>query len=169
VPTIFNPPAAVVAVLTAISGMALGGLSPTLNGKFVLMIPHGYRARAYGVVQTGMQLSQFAGVMIGGVLANSYWLPVVVGLCSIVATGVLFALVTRWPAKEEFDEAIAYAAATMPPAVPAPAPPGDARSPIESYEPHHAATTPGETTAASKLSTYHPHHAATTSVTPEAP
>src|SRR4051812_40480336 len=37
VPTIFNPPAAVVAVLTAISGMALGGLSPTLNGKFVLM------------------------------------------------------------------------------------------------------------------------------------
>jgi len=185
VPTILNPPAEVVAVLTALAGAALGGLSPTLNGKFVLMIPHGYRARAYGVVQTGMQLSQFAGVMIGGLLANIFWLPLVVGLCSVAATGVLFALVTRWPAKEEFDEAIAYAAATMPPAVPAPAPPAvpapappavpapappaAAQSPIDSYQPHHAATAPGETTAASSLSNYHPHHAATTSVTPDAP
>jgi len=53
--------------------------------------------------------------------------------------------------------------------VPAPAPPVDAQSLIDAYQPHHAATTPGETTAASKVSTYHPHHAATTSVTPEAP
>ena len=37
--------------------------SPTLNSKFVLILPHGFRARAYGVMQTGMQLSQFAAVM----------------------------------------------------------------------------------------------------------
>jgi len=53
--------------------------------------------------------------------------------------------------------------------VPAPAPPAAAQSPIDSYQPHHAATAPGETTAASSLSNYHPHHAATTSVTPDAP
>ena len=47
-----------------------GGLAPTLNSKFVLILPHGFRARAFGVMQAGLQLSQFAGVMITGVLAE---------------------------------------------------------------------------------------------------
>jgi len=163
VPTIFNPPPEVVALLTALSGVALGGMSPTLNGKFVLMIPHGYRARAYGVVQTGMQLSQFAGVIAGGLLADRFWLPLVVGAWSIGGVVVMLALVARWPSSREFEAAIAEAAATIPPSVPAPAVPVETHV----YQPHHAATTPGETTAASKP--YKPHHAATTSVTPERP
>ncbi|MFF5290872.1 MFS transporter [Paractinoplanes globisporus] len=163
VPAILDPPPSVVALLVALSGAAVGGLSPTLNGMFVLMIPHGYRARAYGVVQTGMQLSQFAGVIAGGLLADRFWLPLVVGAWSIGGVVVMLALVARWPSSREFEAAIAEAAATIPPSVPAPAVPVETHV----YQPHHAATTPGETTAASKP--YKPHHAATTSVTPERP
>ncbi|WP_433301776.1 MFS transporter [Actinoplanes sp. CA-030573] len=159
VPVIAGPPPVWAAVLVALSGIAQGGLSPTLNGKFVLMIPHGYRARAYGVVQMGMQLSQFAGVIISGVLADLFRLPLVVGLISVAGTAVMGGLVARWPTGREFDTAIEEAAATHPPAVPAPSPAAD------SYQPHHAAKTPGETTAAAK--SYKPHHAATTSVTTE--
>jgi MFS family permease len=169
VPALLSPPPMVAALLVMFSGIFAGGLSPTLNGKFVLMIPHGYRARAYGVVQTGLQLSQFAGVMVGGILADSFRLPIVVGLWSLAGSAVLLTLVLRWPSKGEFDTAIEEAAATMPPAVPAPAAPADGRvratAPAEDYQPAHLSRTPGETTAASKP--YKPAHAATTSVTPE--
>ncbi|HEX5200939.1 MAG TPA: MFS transporter [Actinoplanes sp.] len=170
VPALLSPPPIVAALLVMLSGVFAGGLSPTLNGKFVLMIPHGYRARAYGVVQTGLQLSQFAGVMLGGVLADSFRLPIVVGLWSLAGTAVLLGLVARWPAKREFDTAIEEAAETMPPGVPAPAGPADATvrpaTPVDDYQPAHLSRTPGETTAASKP--YRPAHAArTTSITPE--
>jgi MFS family permease len=121
VPAIAGPPPLVVALLVAISGVAQGGLSPTLNGKFVLMIPHGYRARAYGVVQTGMQLCQFSGVIISGVLADFFWLPLVVGLWSIGGTAVMAAVAARWPSDRMFEDAIDEAAATQPP-TPATAP-----------------------------------------------
>ncbi|WP_239168674.1 MFS transporter [Paractinoplanes deccanensis] len=110
VPALTGPPASVVAVLVAISGMAAGGVTPTLNGKFVLILPHGYRARAYGVMQTGMQLSQFAAVMITGLLADHFWLPLVVGLWSIGGTVALGILAARWPSREVFNEATAEAA-----------------------------------------------------------
>ena len=127
VPAIASPPATVVAMLVVVSGIAQGGLSPTLNGKFVLMLPNGYRARAYGVVQTGMQLSQFGGVMITGLLADRFWLPMVVGLWSIGGTVIMAVLAARWPSDRTFQAAIDAAAATYPPAaevtpVPAPGP-----------------------------------------------
>ncbi|WP_433376156.1 MFS transporter [Actinoplanes sp. CA-142083] len=169
VPALLSPPPIVAALLVMLSGAFSGGISPTLNGKFVLMIPHGYRARAYGVVQTGLQLSQFAGVILGGVLADSFRLPIVVGIWSLAGTVVLIGLVARWPSKREFDTAIEEAAATMPPAVPSPAGPADAvirpNSPNEEYQPAHLSRVPGETTAASK--SYRPAHAARTSITPE--
>jgi MFS family permease len=112
VPAIFGPPAPVVAVLVAFSGLAQGGLSPTLNGKFVLILPHGYRARAYGVVQAGMQFSQFAAVMVTGVLADRFWLPLVVGLWSIGGTAVMLFLSARWPSDATFAAATEAAAAS---------------------------------------------------------
>lgn len=168
VPALAGPPPTMVALLVGLSGIAQGGLSPTLNGKFVLMIPHGYRARAYGVIQTGMQLCQFLGIIVTGLLADRFWLPLVVGLWSVGGTAVMVVLSIDWPSTRAFDAAIDAAAATMPPAdqppaagtVPAPA------SPVESYTPTHAARTPGETTAAAKPA-YNPAHAATTSITPE--
>jgi MFS family permease len=129
VPALAAPPPAIVAILVVISGIAQGGLSPTLNGKFVLMLPNGYRARAYGVVQAGMQLSQFAGVMITGLLADRFFLPLVVGLWSVGGVCVMSFLAARWPSRETFTREIDEAAATFPPPAepPAPAPrPGSA-------------------------------------------
>jgi MFS family permease len=165
VPALLEPPPVAAALLVAISGAAVGGMSPTLNGKFVLMIPHGYRARAYGVVQTGMQLSQFAGVMIGGILADQFRLPLVVGISSLAGAAVLAVLVTRWPTKHDFDQAIEDAAATMPPAESEPALPAPAGPPAAEYQPAHLSRTPGETTAATKP--YKAAHAASSSVAPE--
>ncbi|MEV4348401.1 MFS transporter [Actinoplanes sp. NPDC049596] len=105
VPAVLGPPAPLVAVLVAISGMAQGGVTPTLNGRFVLILPHGYRARAYGVMQTGMQLSQFSAVMITGLLADLYWLPLVVGLWSLGGTVAMGVLAARWPSREAFAKA----------------------------------------------------------------
>jgi MFS family permease len=112
IPAIFGPPAPIVAILVALSGIAQGGLSPTLNGKFVLILPHGYRARAYGVVQGGMQLSQFGAVIVTGVLADYFWLPLVVGLWSIGGTVVMLVLAARWPGDGTFRAAIEAAAAS---------------------------------------------------------
>jgi hypothetical protein len=107
--------------------------------------------------------------MLGGILADRFRLPIVVGIWSLAGTAVLIALVARWPSKTEFDTAIEEAAATMPPAVPAPAGPADAvirnGATVGEYQPAHLSRAPGETTAASKP--YRPAHAA--SVTPERP
>ena len=107
IPSILTPPAPAVAVLVMLAGMAQGGLTPTLNGKFVLILPHGYRARAYGVMQTGLQLSQFAGVMITGLLADRFYLPLVVGVWSIGGTALMGWLATRWPSERIFEQALA--------------------------------------------------------------
>jgi MFS family permease len=132
VPALLAPPPLLVALMVAISGIAQGGLSPTLNGKFVLILSHGYRARAYGVVQTGMQLSQFAAVMITGALAERFWLPLVVGLWSIGGTLAMSFLAVRWPSRETFAAAVQAAAqrdvaVASAPAEPEPADAGTAR------------------------------------------
>ncbi|MEU4239968.1 MFS transporter [Actinoplanes sp. NPDC026619] len=133
VPALFDPPVMVVVAMVALSGVAGGGLSPTLNGKFVLMLPHGYRARAFGVIQAGMQLFQLAGIVITGVLADQFRLPLVVGLWSIAGVAVMAFLAARWPSRRAFSRAAEAAAATMPPVdeparpvVPAPSPAPDA-------------------------------------------
>jgi len=112
VPAIAGPPPPAVAALVGLSGVAQGIVSPTLNSKFVLILRHGYRARAYGVVQTGMQLSQFAAVMITGLLADHFWLPMVVGLWSIGGTVAMIVLATRWPSQAAFTAATDEAAAS---------------------------------------------------------
>jgi MFS family permease len=95
--TMFAPNAPTVAVLAAISGVALGGLMPTLNGEFVLALPHGYRARAYGVMQSGLQFTQFFAVVVTGALAQVSSIPLVVGLWSAGGLVLMVALVAGWP------------------------------------------------------------------------
>jgi MFS family permease len=109
VPSALGPPPPVAAIFVAFSGLAQGGLSPTLNSKFVLILPHGFRARAYGVMQSGMQVSQFMAVMVTGWLAEEFRLPLVVGLWSVGGTALMAVLVARWPSRAAFqaDEAAA--------------------------------------------------------------
>jgi len=111
IPALFGPPPQVAAVLVGISGLAQGGLVPTLNSRFVLILPHGYRARAFGVMQTGIRLSQFAGIVVTGWLADLFWLPLVVGIWSIGGTVFMVLLAARWPNERTFQTAIDQATA----------------------------------------------------------
>ncbi|AGL14958.1 MFS transporter [Actinoplanes sp. N902-109] len=99
--TVFAPNAGVVAVLVAASGVAQGVLVPTLNGTFVLALPHGYRARAFGVMQSGLQLSQGAAVMVTGVLAGHSSIPMVVGLWCLGGLVLMMTLAPRWGWRNE--------------------------------------------------------------------
>jgi MFS family permease len=111
VPAVLAPSAEIVALLTLISGVAQGGLMPTLNGLFVLALPHGFRARAFAVVQGGMQLAQAGAVIATGLLAEHAPVPRVAGLWSIGGVLLMGALASRWPSPATFDRAIAAAAA----------------------------------------------------------
>lgn len=138
VPALIGPPPPIAAVLIAFSGIAQGGLSPTLNSKFVLILPHGFRARAYGVMQTGMQLSQFVGVMATGWLANEFHLPLVVGLWSVGGTAVVALLIAQWPSRRAFQVATDEAAGSAGSAVTGLHVPRHAAPPsVEAAPPHH--------------------------------
>ncbi|MEU7957738.1 MFS transporter [Micromonospora humida] len=106
VPALLNPPPLVVALLAAACGFAVAGLIPTANGLFVRALPNGYRARAFGVMATGIQVIQGGAVLVTGMLADRFSVPVVVGVWS--AAGVLLMLATalRWPDRATVDAAV---------------------------------------------------------------
>ncbi|GGN68267.1 MFS transporter [Actinoplanes lobatus] len=97
VPSIFAPPAPFVAALVMLSGLTQGALLPTLNANFTLALPDGYRARAFGVVGSGVQVTQFTAVIVTGLLADHFRLPLVVGLWSIGGAVVMLLIVLSWP------------------------------------------------------------------------
>ena len=57
-------------LLAAACGFAVAGMLPTANGLFVQALPHGYRARAFGVMQSGVQVMQGGRGAVTGLLAN---------------------------------------------------------------------------------------------------
>ena len=114
VPALAGPPVPVVVLLTLLSGVATGGVTPTLNTQFVLALPHGYRARAFGVVQQGLQVSQGGAVLLTGALANVSSVPLVVGLWSMGGVAMMLLLALRWPSAQAVEEEISKAEATVP-------------------------------------------------------
>src|SRR5690349_8039514 len=54
VPTLFQPGFPIVVAMTVASGIALAGMLPATNGLFVQVLPPSYRARAFGVIQSGL-------------------------------------------------------------------------------------------------------------------
>ena len=55
-----------------ICGFAVAGLLPVANGLFVQALPDGYRARAFGVMASGMQIIQGVAVLVTGLLAERF-------------------------------------------------------------------------------------------------
>jgi hypothetical protein len=113
VPTIFNPSVVSVALLACLSGFAMGALVPIANGQFVQALPNAYRARAFGVVQGGLQVLQGGAVLATGSLSNlsqGSRLPMVVGLWSIAGVGLMLLLSAFWPPPRVFAEAVTAAA-----------------------------------------------------------
>jgi predicted MFS family arabinose efflux permease len=133
VPSLFAPPAPAVAAMALVSGFAVSGIMPSLNGIFVLILPPGFRARAFGVMQGGVQLAQGAAVLVTGALAERFELPLVVGAWSVAGVLLMGLIIARWPAPDRFEaamDATAMAAADRRPAeTPAPQPPAATRPP----------------------------------------
>jgi MFS family permease len=98
--SVFDPNVYGVAVIAGVAGFAVAAMLPAANGLFVQALPNEFRARAFGVMQSGLQLVQGVAVFATGALANRFSLPVVVGLWG--AGGVVLMLLSSltWPGRE---------------------------------------------------------------------
>jgi MFS family permease len=139
VPALVNPGIAGVVTMTLVSGLAIAGMFPILNGVFVQALRHGYRARAFGIMATGVQVIQGAAVLVTGVLvqvAGRENLHIVVGLWSLTGVALMVFLAGRWPKSEMFSDAIATAEAANADEA--------AREPAHAARPEPARTQPTE-------------------------
>jgi MFS family permease len=110
VPAAANPPVFGVALMAAACGFCTGAMMPAANAMFVQSLPNGFRARAFGVMQSGMQVIQGLAVLVTGLLADIFPLHLVVGVWS--AGGVLLLVLAglRWPDERRIRDAVAAAA-----------------------------------------------------------
>jgi MFS family permease len=106
IPALLNPPAPVVALLATLCGVCAAGLIPTSNGLFVQALPREYRARANGVMMSGLQVLQGGAVMVTGVLASHYRLPTVISLWSLGGVLLMVLVSMGWPTASEFEQTI---------------------------------------------------------------
>jgi MFS family permease len=110
VPALLGPPVAVIVAMAALCGFAVAGMMPALNGLFVQALPDGYRARAFGVMQAGVQIMQGLAVLGTGLLASRFDLPTVVGLWSLAGVLLVAVAAAKWPRPQQFAAAITAAA-----------------------------------------------------------
>lgn len=110
VPAAANPPVGGVVAMAAACGFCAGALMPAANGLFVQALPNGFRARAFGVMQGGIQVLQGTAVLATGLLADAFPLPMVVGVWSAGGVLLLTLVGTRWPNNREIEAAVTAAA-----------------------------------------------------------
>ncbi|MEH1030797.1 MULTISPECIES: MFS transporter [Micromonospora] len=146
VPALLNPSPLVVALLAALCGFAVAGMLPMANGLFVQALPAGFRARAFGVMATGVQVIQGLAVLITGMLAERFSIPMVVGVWSAVGVVLMTIAALRWPDKQTIDATIA--AATAANATPAPDPATSAPGTPEPGTPATGTPAPGASAGA---------------------
>jgi MFS family permease len=107
VPALAQPGIVGVVAMATICGFVMAGMTPTLNGMFVQILRHGYRARAFGVMMSGMQIIQGLAVLLAGLLTELLPLHQVVGLWSLAGVVLMGVLAARWPKLQYFNDAIA--------------------------------------------------------------
>ncbi|WP_117208506.1 MFS transporter [Allorhizocola rhizosphaerae] len=108
VPALLNPPLWAVCLMGFLCGASVAGILPAANGLFVQALPNTHRSRAFGVMQSGMQLLQGGSIFIVGLLARpASMLPTVVGLWCLAGVGLMLVVALLvWPAQERFTAAI---------------------------------------------------------------
>jgi MFS family permease len=111
VPALAEPGVWGLVLMALVCGFAMAGMMPAANGLFVQALPAGYRARAFGVMQGGMQVTQGGAVLVTGVLADRFSIPAVVGAWSLAGVVLLLLVALRWPTQHEFTRAITAARA----------------------------------------------------------
>jgi hypothetical protein len=99
VPAFADPSAPVIAVLGALAGFGSAGLTAPANGLFVQAVPVAFRARAFGVMQFGLQIAQGAALVVTGLLADRLPLPDVVGAWGAIGVVVMATLSVTWPSE----------------------------------------------------------------------
>jgi MFS family permease len=107
VPALADPGIVGVVAMVTVSGLVMAGMTPTLNGVFVQILRHGYRARAFGVMNSGMQVIQGLAVFSAGMLTALLPLHQVVGFWALAGVAMMSVLAARWPKLEFFNRAIA--------------------------------------------------------------
>ncbi|HEY1178547.1 MAG TPA: MFS transporter [Phytomonospora sp.] len=109
IPAMLEPPVEVVFALNLLVNLAVGILI-ALNGLFVQAVPANFRARAFGVMQTGVQITQGMAVLsVGFVAKTSLSMTDTVGLWGIAGVILVGLLVLTWPSARTIEEATAAA------------------------------------------------------------
>ena len=103
---LFDPPVYIVALISAVTGFASGGLMPAANALFVQALPAGFRARAFGVMSSGIQLLQGAAVLATGALAQRFGVPRVVGVWGLCGVVLMLLVVGMWPGAERIRQSV---------------------------------------------------------------
>jgi MFS family permease len=107
VPALIDPTPPVVYAMSFFGGVATAGLLPATNALFVQALPDAYRARAFGVMRSGIMVFHGTAVLVTGWLAGKFPLPTVVGLWGLLGIAVMIASVVIWPAAEQVSTEIA--------------------------------------------------------------
>lgn len=107
-PAFLHPAFGIVFVLVFVTGIS-GMVVMPLNGLFVQVLPAAYRARAYGIMQAGVQILQGVGVLITGALSEIWPVPTVIGAWALAGLGVLTLATLTWPSREVIAAEIARA------------------------------------------------------------
>ncbi len=106
-PALIKPSFPLVVAITVASGICLAGLLPASNGLFVQALPPAFRARAFGVIQSGLYLIQGAAVTVTGALASQFPLHKVVGFWGVGGVAAMVLISVTWPSRATINDAIA--------------------------------------------------------------
>lgn len=102
---VFNPPLPVVLLMAAVAGFAMSLVLPA-NALFVQALPNAYRARAFGVMQGGLQLAQGGAMIAAGAVARGIGVPRTVAIWATIGLVVMVGLSALWPKPAAVDTAI---------------------------------------------------------------
>ncbi|MEQ4719917.1 MFS transporter [Nonomuraea sp. B19D2] len=109
IPALADPPAIVVFFLGVCTGVTATVMVP-LNGLFTSVLPSDFRARAFGIMQGGIQISFATAVLTSGALAEIFPVPVVVGVWGVCGLVLMAVAVRTWPRTVVIDAEVSRAA-----------------------------------------------------------
>jgi predicted MFS family arabinose efflux permease len=108
-----DPPLAGVVVIAGLGGLAMAGVIAPANGLFVQVIAPEFRARAFGVMQGGLQIINGVAALTAGAVAQSVGLAPAVGTCGVIGLAALGIIALRWPDPDRIRAAIDHRAGPL--------------------------------------------------------